>query len=212
MKKNQLVKYVVLFFLFIAPLLFFLFLASGRVNFERLPVISKKPVLELPKGMTSVKFAGSVTVLSVLSDDLSYKHYNQLLNLYEVIYKSTEKYRLFQMVTLLDKAHKDLLKKTKQLLERAGGIDLPKWHFVFLDRSKIQEVLQDMNATYTIKNFDAFSKVIIIDDYKMPRGRQTKNGFKDTYDTNSVYTLKNELRDDLKVLFYEIQFAKERYE
>lgn len=205
---NQIKKIIILFCTFIVPLLFFLFLASGKVNFSKLPVITEKVSNingELP-------FRHKVTVVAVLGEKPSLRTYQNILNLYQVIYKSTEKYKDFQVVTIVPESGIETVEALKSELVKVGGIDLKKWKFVILSEEKIQIMISSFGIT-SIQYIPSqgLEDVFIIDEDLNLRGRvddeDTHNGIMFSYATSSVSVLKNKLREDLKVIFYESKFS-----
>lgn len=205
---NQIKKFVILFCTFIVPLLFFLFLASGKVNFNKLPIMTEK-VSNL-KG--ELPFRNHVSVVSILGAQPSLETYQNILNLYQVIYKSTAKYKNFQIVTIVPESGKEMVENLKTELVKVGGIDLPKWKFVVLPEARIQTLFSSFevpNLNYEVAK--GLENVFIVDESMNLRGRlddeDTENGLLFSYDTGSVAVLKNKLREDLKVVFYESKFA-----
>lgn len=205
---NQIKKIVILFSTFIVPLLFFLFLASGKVNFNKLPTITEK-VSNL-KG--ELPFRNKVSVVSILGESPSVETYQNILNLYQVIYKSTEKYKSFQVVTIVPESGKETIDALKAELAKVGGVDLEKWTYIVLPEEKINSLILSFGIP-AIK-YDAalgLENVFIIDEDMKLRGRtddeDSESGLMYSYDTGSVSVLKNKLREDLKVVFYESKFA-----
>lgn len=204
MKKT---KFLILGLLFIAPLVFFLFLASGRVHFEKLPLITQK-IKVPPKN-----FKNKITVFSFLEADFKEADYFQLMNLYQVIYKNFEKYKKFQMVTFYSETiAPKKLQKIKKELARVGAIDLKKWIFIPQKKINIQETFNSFGfKKITLKDVKNISKVFLIDEKLNLRARIESENLFFSYDTNSVSLLKNKLKDDILVLLYESKFAK-KYE
>ena len=205
---NQIKKVVILFCTFIVPLLFFLFLASGKVNFNKLPVLTEN--VSNVKG--EVPFRNKVSVVSVLGAQPSVEVYQNILNLYQVIYKSTAKYKNFQMLTIVPESGAEIIDALKGELVKVGGIDLPKWEFVVLPIESIQTMVSSFEipaVQYSVEN--GLEDVFIVDESMSLRGRiddeDSENGLLFSYDTGSVAILKNKLREDLKVVFYESKFA-----
>jgi hypothetical protein len=185
-----------------------LFLASGKVNFNKLPTITEK-VSNL-KG--ALPFRNKVSVVSVLGENPSIETYQNTLNLYQVIYKSTEKYKNFQVVTIVPESAKETIEALKVELVKVGGVDLLKWKFLILEEDKIQLMLSSFgipSIQYIAKQ--GLQDVFIIDEDLNLRGRtddeDSESGLLFSYDTGSVSILKNKLREDLKVIFYESKFA-----
>ena len=210
METSQTKKFAVLFATFIIPLLFFLFLASGKVNFEKLPTLTER-VQEISTNKTNTAFYGKVSVVSFVGGDVSLQKFQQTLNLYQVIYKYASKYKNFQIVTFVP-AHKDsIIPLYKKELDLVGGTSIPKWHFVSLPEATIQEVLSSFETNANYDTDSGVSDVYIVDESLDLRGRtddeDTESGLLFGYNTTSIAILKNKLRDDLDVVFYESLFS-----
>ena len=91
-------KKVVLGILFIFPLLVYLFFASGKNNFAKLPILTKK-VSELPIGYLGekIKLKNKITILGYWGGNLKNKK-AEALNLNEKIYKRFYQFEDFQFV------------------------------------------------------------------------------------------------------------------
>lgn len=207
-KSSQLKKIIILFSTFIVPLLFFLFLASGKVNFNKLPAITEN----VSNLNGEIPFRNKVSVLSILGEEPSVGTYQNILNLYQVIYKSTEKYKNFQVITIIPKTGENTVEQLKNELAKVGGIDLPKWEYLILSESQIHNLVASFGIpSVTYDKNAGLEKVFIIDEKMALRGRtddeDTSSGLLYSYDTRSVSVLKNKLREDLKVVFYESKFA-----
>lgn len=207
-KSSQVKKFVILFCTFIVPLLFFLFLASGKVNFNKLPIMTEK-VSNL-KG--TLPFRHKVSVVSVLGENPAVDTYQKMLNLYQVIYKSTAKYKNFQMVTVVTDSGSKSIQSLKEELAKVGAQDLEKWKFIVLSDEQINTLVSSFEVpslNYVLA--DGLDDVFIVDEELNLRGRiddeDSNNGLLFSYDTGSVAVLKNKLREDLKVVFYESKFA-----
>lgn len=206
--KNETKKYVVLFATFIIPLIFFLFLASGKVNFEKLPILTEN--VEDVSQSSDISLLNKVSVLVFLGNDTSVGSVQQLLNLYQVVYKSTEKYKKFQVVVLVQEDSQNIEKLTSELA-LVGGIDLKKWHFVSMAEENTKVLFQSLEVPFELQMDNSSSKAFLIDETLNLRGRtddeDTLNGLLFGYEMTSVATLKNKLREDLKVVFYESKFV-----
>lgn len=207
-QKNQTKKFVVLFATFIIPLLFFLFLASGKVNFEKLPILTEN-VGNIPQ-TSGVSLLDKISVVVFLGEDTTLGSVQQLLNLYQVVYKSTEKYIKFQVVVLVDENPQNIKKLTSELAF-VGGVDLKKWHFVPVSSEHTKTLFQGLKVPFELQENNSSSKAVLIDETLNLRGRtddeDTSNGLLFGYDMTSVHILKNKLREDLKVVFYESKFV-----
>lgn len=200
-------KIVVLFCTFILPLLFFLFLASGKVNFEKLPVLTEGVM-----GLSATEdLQNKVSVVSIMETAPSLATFSKMLNLYQVIYKSTSKYKKFQIVVLVPESQPSGVSKVQSELRKVGGVALKKWKFVALPKGEIRSIFDSFESSYDFEQVCDASKVFLIDEALNLRGRtddeDLDSGILFGYDTGSVAVLKNKLREDLKVLFYESKFA-----
>lgn len=205
---NQIKKVAILFCTFILPLFFFLFLASGKVNFNKLPTITEK----VSNLNGALPFRNKVSVLSVLGRNSTVKTYQNILNLYQVIYKSTAKYKAFQIVTIVPEGGEQSIAALKSELVKVGGIDLEKWVYVVLPEEEIQAMIASFGLpSLKYNSSSGLENVFIIDEDVNLRGRtddeDTKSGVLYSYDTRSISVLKNKLREDLKVVFYESKFS-----
>ena len=215
-KSKQTQKFVILFLTFIVPLLFFLFLASGKVNFTKLPTLTSKvqniPVLASEN--EPISFSGKVSVVSFVGENPTIDDYQKILNLYQVIYKSNEKYKNFQLITFVPENTSGIVEKLNKELKKVGGVDLPKWKFVTLPSEKIQQLFTSFETPYVLKVEKGISKVFLVDEGVNLRGRTNDEDAKDGvlfgYETGSVAVLKNKLREDLNVVFYESKFAVQK--
>jgi hypothetical protein len=210
METSQTKKFAVLFATFIVPLLFFLFLASGKVNFEKLPILTER-VKELSTNTTNTSFYGKVSVVSFVGVEASLQKFQETLNLYQVIYKYASKYKNFQIVTFVP-SHKDaMISLYKKELEKVGGASIPKWHFVSLPEASIQEIFSSFETNANDITDSGVADVFIVDEALNLRGRtddeDSESGILFGYNTASVSVLKNKLRDDLDVVFYESIYA-----
>ena len=102
MKKNELNKKIVLGVLFIFPLLVYLFFASGKNNFAKLPILTEG-VLEIRELDTTsgIQFQDKITILGYWGGSLEEKQ-AEALNLNEKIYKRFYEFEDFQFVFLVN--------------------------------------------------------------------------------------------------------------
>ena len=203
-------KGIILFCIFIVPLLFFLFLASGRVNFNKLPVLTEQ-VSDLNG---ELPFRTKITIVSVLGNDQSFGTYQNVLNLYQVVYKSMEKYSDFQIVTLIPNSNTEIIEGLYKELTKVGGVDLSQWKFIVLDETELHSVVSSFGFSSIQYNLKTGMKdVFIVDDQLRLRGRtddeDSQTGVMASYTMASVAVLKNKLKDDLDVVFYESKFSIE---
>ena len=127
MKKN-----IVLFILFVLPLVAYLFFASGVNSFISLPTITKDiPEINTWKSLDNkpVALKDKITVLGFIGNDVT-AHKGNFFNLYEIIYDKYKDFKDFQVVMVLPDG-------TQQQVEDLLKLDVKKlgthkgWNFVF---------------------------------------------------------------------------------
>ena len=210
MTKTQ--KYIVLFSLFIVPLLFYIFLQLGTHNFGKLPVVSKN-ILDVSLVDNNNTFKNKVTVLVFLGNDLSIAE-GELYNLNEKVYKKFYGYTDFQLIALVAKGQEAEIEKIKKKLQI--NTNLVKWNFVVVSEQEIEAIYEGLKLTTKLDDNYYSSKAYIIDkENQLRRGKSTINGQKDKklfgYDMKSVAELKNDMHDDVKVMLAEYSFALKKY-
>ena len=206
MKKN-----LVLFFLFIFPIVAYLFFATGVNHYTKLPIITPK-LRELgnwpSEDHQQVKLTNKITILGFAGFDII-KHRGDISNLNEKIYKEFYKFRDLQFVMLCPTgSESDISKLTAAL--RNANTDLVKWHFVFAPKAEIADFFTGMKLKVDTLNKDyGTSKVYIIDKDRNLRGRKVKSDkeYKEGYDTFHMAQLYNEMSDDVKVILYDYRAA-----
>lgn len=205
MKKN-----IVLFTLFILPLVAYLFFASGVNSFAKLPTLTKaipdinmwqsdtqKPVF-LKDKISIVGFTGSAT------------HKGNFFNLYEKIYNRNQTFKDFQIVMIVPDGMQSKIEELKTDLRKLG--DISGWHFVFASPKEINEFYSKMKLVGNLDASLGSNNVYIVDKKLNLRGRKGKSvkgdvEYKEGYDTNLVSELHNEMTDDVKVILAEYRLA-----
>jgi hypothetical protein len=201
-------KRVVLFLLFIFPLICFLLLSLGENNFTKLPVV-KENLMDVSEidATNSVKFKDNVTVVCFLGDDIN-KIKSGVLNLNEKIYKTFIDYKKFQIIAIYPEGQEDEVQNLKE--EIGVFTDMQKWNFISSSKEEIEGFYQVFGLNEPLVNLYT-SNVFLIDKDVNLRGRLTDKDSKDGklygYNMNSVAVLKGKLIDDIKVLYYEYYAA-----
>lgn len=195
-------KRVVLFLLFIFPLICFLILSTGENNFKKLPVIT-----ENVQDVKKLNLENKVSVVCFLGNDVNNLR-TGILNLNEKIYKKFIDYNDFQIIALYSKeAETDALQLKEDI---ATYTNMIKWRFLTLESSEIKEFYNSLMLKDTLQNFSS-TKAFLIDKKLNLRGRTNDNDFDNGllvgYNLNSVSELNSKLKDDIKVLFYEYYAA-----
>lgn len=200
-------KRVVLFLLFIFPLICFLILSTGENNFKKLPVLTQK-VLDVATidDAKSTQLKESVSIVCFLGNDIE-SITSGLLNLNEKIYKKFIDYKKFQIIAVYPK---DKTVDVNVLKEKIGAFtDMQKWKFVPSTKAEIEGFYQSFAYNDPLINLSS-TKAFLIDKSLSLRGRLKDDKTNEKlygYNLNSVAELNGKLKDDIKVLYYEYYAA-----
>lgn len=205
MKKN-----IVLFILFILPIVAYLFFASGINSFGKLPMITKNiPDLGNWTSMNGEKVTldNKITILSFSGTDALHNQGNYF-NLTEQIYDRNKTFKDFQFVVVSPKGSEQ---NVKELMKRIGGLtDISGWHNVFASNEEIQTYYNNLKLKGKLDKNLGTNLVYIIDKKRNLRGRNDKKDYKEGYNTFSPSDLHNEMNDDVKIILAEYRFALKR--
>ncbi|URM38446.1 hypothetical protein [Flavobacterium anhuiense] len=202
MKKN-----IVLFVLFVLPIVAYLFFASGVNSFTTLPVITPKVVdfgnwnslngkkISLDKKITVLGFSGT----NILENRGNY------FNLNEKIYKRYNGFEDLQFVVLCPTGTEAEAQKIVDAL--SPFTDVKNWNFVFASKEDIQKFYDGLHLKEKLNENLGTSNVYIIDKERNLRGRKDPKEYKEGYDTFHPSELSNEMLDDFKIILYEYRAA-----
>lgn len=200
-------KRIVLFLLFIFPLICFLILSTGENNFKKLPILTQNviDVSEIDASKT-VKLKEYVSIVCFLGNDVN-SITSGLLNLNEKIYKKFIDYKKFQIIAIYPQGKSN---EVNNLKEKIGAFtDMQKWKFVPSTKLEIEGFYESFAYNEPLLNLGS-TKAFLIDKNSNLRGRlkddKTNNKLYG-YNLNSVAVLNGKLKDDLKVLYYEYYAA-----
>ncbi|WP_396158420.1 hypothetical protein [Flavobacterium sp.] len=211
MKKN-----IVLFILFILPIVAYLFFASGVNSFISLPTITKNiPDVTPWKTLDDrpVTLTNKITILGFIGNDVA-KHKGSVFNLYETIYDKYKDFKDFQVVMVLPDGTQNQVKELLKLDIKKLGTN-KGWHFVFASPNEITTFYNKLKLVGKLDNSLSTPNVFIIDKKRNLRGRkgEDKKGkpeYKEGYDTVLVSDLYNKMMDDMKIIMYEYRAALKR--
>lgn len=209
MRKAQ--KYIVLFALFIVPLLFYILLQLGTHNFGKLTIINKN-ILDVSHIDENFKFQDKITVAVFLGDKINTSA--EVFNLNEKIYKKFYGYTDFQLIAFVTKGKEADVEKLKKKL--SINTNLIKWNFVFSSGEEMKAIYETFKTDEILDESFHSSKAYIIDkENNLRRGESTIKTLEDKklfgYNMTSVAELKNDMHDDVKVLLAEYSFALKKY-
>lgn len=211
-KMSKFQKYVVLFALFIVPLLFYVFLQLGTHNFGKLPIVHKN-ALDISHVNKQYTFKGKVSVVTFFGNDID-KSKSEIFNLNEKIYKKFYGYTDFQLIAFVSKGKEDEIEKIKKKLSL--NTNMIKWNFVFCSGEEAAAIYESFKTTSTLdENFHSSKAYIIDKENSLRRGESTIKSLENKklfgYNMTSVAELKNDMHDDIKVLLAEYSFALKKY-
>lgn len=211
MKKN-----LVLFILFILPIVAYLFFASGVNSFITLPTIT--PTIpnvdsqwESLNG-EKVTLDKKITILGFAGQDILANSGN-FFTLNQKIYNKYRAFKDFQMVFIAPEGTQD---QAQRLLKELSKIsDVSGYHFVFAKSEAIQTYYSSLKLVGKLDAKSGTPNVYIIDKKRNLRGRkgkseQGKPEYKEGYNTTSAADLHNDMMDDVKIILAEYRLALKR--
>ena len=200
-------KKVVLSILFLGPLVFYIFLSLGIYHHANLPILTEK--VENVKG--SASFKDHFSIVSFLGSNIE-NNKGGLFNLNEVIYKRYQKSLYFQSVLIVPEGAELQVESLKKKLKTYT--DIENWKFVFLNEADIKKLFNSFDSPYTINQDLSSEYVFIIDRELRLRGRKddedTDNGRLYGYNMNSVNDLKNKMKKDIEIIYYQLKKSLEK--
>lgn len=212
-KKSKIIKFTVCIFLFCLPILFYVFFASGKNGFTKLPVV-KENISDLPlsKSLASdtISLKEKITILGFPGYDML-KEKGNSFNLLQKIYNKNRDFTDFQLVYILPEGTEE---QAKELLKELSPMsDLYRWYFVFAPVNEIKDFYNSLDLRGGLNENLYTPYVYIIDKDLNLRGRKGfnkkdgKSEYKEGYNTVSAAELHNEMSDDVKVILAEYRLA-----
>ncbi|MEC7173754.1 MAG: hypothetical protein ACO3MA_01070 [Flavobacteriaceae bacterium] len=208
-------KYIVLFILFVFPIVIYLFFASGKNNFALLPVLTPS-VDDVRQWKTlsgdTVQFQDHITVLGFWGEDLSDKK-GDALNLNQKIYKRFYQFNDFQFVMVVQEGQQVQVEEFKKELKSGVGTDLIKWRFIFGNDDEIASLFKSLKTPLQLTVKNSLPYVFIIDKERNLRGRDDDEdeGTLFGFNAQSVAEINNKMVDDIKVILAEYRRAWKKY-
>lgn len=211
MKKN-----LVLFVLFILPIVAYLFFASGVNSFITLPTITPG-IPDVNSQWSSlneekVTLNNKITILGFPGADIMANSGN-FFTLNQKIYNKYREFKDFQMVFIAPVGSQQ---QTEKLLKELGKIsNVSGYHFVFASPEAIQTYHKELKLLGKLDEKAGTPYVYIIDKKRNLRGRkgqsvQGEPEYKEGYNTTSASDLHNDMMDDVKVILAEYRLALKR--
>ena len=202
MKKN-----IVLFVLFVLPIVAYLFFASGVNSFAKLPVLTPK-VQDLGDWQTlrgdTLSLDNKITILSFGGHNLLENRGNYF-NLNQKVYQRYHQFKDLQFVVVCPIGTEA---DARALLASLDVItDITQWHFVFAAPEEIAAFYTGLKLKAPLPATLGSENVYIVDKERNLRGRKGSKEYKEGYSTFHPSELSNEMLDDFKVILYEYRAA-----
>lgn len=202
MKKN-----IVLFILFVLPIVAYLFFASGINSFTKLPVITPK-VADIGNWESlkhdKVTLNGKITILGFSGYNIL-KNRGNFFNLNEKIYQQYHTFKDLQFVVICPLGTE---KDAQKIIDALSSFtDVSQWRFVFTTPEEIDAYYKQLKLVGKLDKDLGTPNVYIIDKERNLRGRKEKKGYKEGYNTFHLADLSNEMLDDFRVILYEYRAA-----
>lgn len=206
-------KFLVLGILFILPITVYIFFASGKDNFIRLPILTNS-IAELSDFTTldgePVFLDNHITVLGFFGSKPLTNKVNAF-NLAHKIYKKNHGFRDFQLVVLLPEGNE---KDAEELRSKLGKItDIENWKFASGSNEEIKKVFNSLQSNYSLDDNLATPYVFILDKDRNLRGRDDDDdqGILYGFNTSDIAEINNKMSDDIKVLLAEYRLELKKY-
>ena len=201
-------KFFVLTVLFALPIVAYLFFASGKNNFARLPILTED-VTEI-SGLSTydndpVFLEDHISVVAFFGEKIA----DLKGNTFNLDKKILEKYYAFDdfqfVIILPESARESAADFTKEF---EGITNAHEWKFVFGSPEEIRKVFKSFNSPYQLSK-DSYSPfVFIVDKSRNLRGRDDDDeGSLYGYDSRNIAELTNKMNDDVKVILAEYRLA-----
>ncbi|SCY73208.1 hypothetical protein [Flavobacterium caeni] len=199
-------KKLILFTLFVVPIVAYLFFATGVHGFTHLPTVTPK-VADFGDWRSTrnerISLNGKITILGFGGKDLL-KNRGNLYNLQQKVYLRYHEFTDLQFVYLCPIGTEA---DAAQILEAmTATTDMSHWHFVFATPEEIQKFHSQLKLQGKLGPDFGTSHVYLLDKDRNLRGR-TGEEYREGYNTFHPAELSNEMLDDFKVMLYEYRAA-----
>jgi len=209
----QIKKYLVLGVLFLLPLSMYIFFASGKDNFGRLPVLTEN-IVEIDKFTSpdtdTIRLQNSITILGFFGNDPLANKVNAY-NLAHKIYKKYRGFNDFQIVILQPEGSEEASIALREKLSEIA--DTNRWRFVYGTSEEIKEVFNSLQSEYLLMPDNSSPYVFIIDKKRNLRGRNDDEDVGKLYgfDARNFAEINNKMDDDVKVILAEYRLELKKY-
>jgi len=205
-------KFWVLFSLFVLPLVFYIFLSKGIYKYSNLPILSEN-VVDVETFATEgiVTFNENLSIVCFLGNDINTAK-GSMFNLNQTIYKRYYQKPYFQIVAILPEGSEFAFKEAIE--ELSAFTDISKWHFIYTSDSNINSIFNSFDTPFKLNENLYSENAYIIDMELRLRGRKddedTSDGKLYGYNMKSISTLKNKMKDDIAIIYYQLKKSAEK--
>lgn len=201
-------KRVVLFCLFILPLILYIVLSTGINNFAKLPVVTKDVQnISVLKNAEDETLSNRISILCFTGSDAEAAK-GRLFNINQKIYKPFYGFKDFQMIAIYPKEIEKEILEIKKDLE--VFTDMKSWLFIPAEELEIEGYFKSLKTNGSLDNYGS-QLAYIVDKELGLRGRTDDEDIEDGmlfgYNMNSVAELNNKMKDDVKIVLAEYRLA-----
>ncbi|MFD1293221.1 hypothetical protein ACFQ5N_05175 [Lutibacter holmesii] len=204
-------KFGVLFSLFILPLVFYIFLSKGIYKYSNLPILTSEVVDIHSLGDSTATFNEHLSVICFLGNDINTAK-GSVFNLNETIYKRFYQKPYFQMVAILPEGTQEQYKSVIE--ELSAFTNTSNWRFIYANKTQINTLFNSFDTPFQLNENLYSDNAYIIDRKLRLRGRKddddTEDGKLYGYNMKSIAVLKNKMKDDISIIYYQLKKSAEK--
>ena len=195
------------------PLVFYFFLSKGIYHYSNLPFLTPDivPIEQVDPQQSGLTFNEKLTILCFLGGDVE-KAEATLFNLNETIYKRYYQKPFFQIIAVVPAQNEE---EMKQVLKKLSQFtDIKGWNFIYANTSKINQLFGSLESPFKMDETQFSEYAFIIDKKGRLRGRKddedTDGGRLYGYNMKAVSILKNKMKDDIDIIYYQWKKSAEK--
>ena len=205
-------KFWVLFSLFILPLVFYIFLSKGIYKYSNLPILTENVIDIKPfSSDPNTSFNNNLTVVCFLGSEINTAK-GSMFNLNQTIYKRYYQKPYFQIVAIIPETSKE--QYIEAISELSAFTDISKWNFIYTNNTNINNLFDSFKTPFSLNQALYSENAYIVDMELRLRGRKddedTKDGKLYGYNMKSIATLKNKMKDDIDIIYYQLKKSAEK--
>ena len=192
-------------------MVFYIFLSKGIYKYSNLPILTSQVIDISEIDNSENTFKEHLTVVCFLGNDINTAK-GSLFNLNQTIYKRFYLKPYFQMVAIIPKGQELAYKSAIE--ELSAFTDISNWHFIYANETNIKSLFNSFDSPYQLNEYLYSENAYIIDMELRLRGRKddedTDNGKLYGYNMKSIAVLKNKMKDDISIIYYQLKKSAEK--